>query len=263
MKNQRRRRWYFWGATGLVTLILASCAIGWMLFQAIPPWYQPVSITGKRKLQKIRNDLLGTLDTFGTALVHHQGPFQYRLKQDQLNAWLSARRQIWPQSRHWLPRQLSDPFIALAPDGIRVGITYKNGEIQTVINTHLDIEATADGLRVHLANVQAGELNIPRSWVRQELAKLDNDRWPAGEKAPFQYNQQPLPPLVDLCEQALFPSSWIWENGEQPFRIVKVQCTQGTLVLTIEPLGEAQAGSQPNSQADPPSRPFDWDRFLK
>jgi hypothetical protein len=263
MKKQRRRRWFFWGLTALITLALAIGVIGWMMFQSIPAWYQPVSVTGKQELQKIRDDLLGTLDTFGTALVHHQRKFQYKLNQRQLNDWLSARRQIWPGSRHWLPPQLTDPFIALSPDGVRVGVTYRNGEVKTVLNAHLAVKATRDGILVHLKNVQAGRVDIPRDWLREKLTSMAGNRWPAGEKAPFQYGPRPLPPLGDLFEGALFPSRWIWENGEQPFQIVDIQYRQGAVIVTVEPLGETHSDSRPKTQSTSPPRQFDWDGFLK
>ncbi len=231
-KRPRRKRWVLLG--GLVAAAAVPIT-GWLMFQHIPAWYRPPAIAPADQ-QRVRDDLLGTLDALGASLVHSEGPFEHRFTQAQVNAWLAVREAIWPGTRAWLPRPLSDPFVAIDEGGVRLAATYRHGGLKTVLSARLELSADPGGVRVRLARVAGGSLGIPRSWVRDELAALDADAWPAGQRSGLQYGDGCLPALSGLFEGVVFPNAWIWKNGEQPFRITRLRFEPGALAVTFEPL---------------------------
>jgi hypothetical protein len=222
----------------LLAVIPAVLVTSCLMFQRVPSWYRPVAVAPAYQ-QRAQNDLVGTLDVLGASLVHHDGPFEHRFTQDQVNEWLAVRERIpFLDIDDWLPPELSDPFVGFEPDGIRIAGTYQVGVLRTVVWAWLVVSAEEDGIHVRLEKAAAGALAAPESWIRKELARLDRRDWPAGERSRWQYGPGTLPPLAGLFEGVVFPSGWLQPvtDGEIPFRIIGVRCEPGALVVTLEPL---------------------------
>jgi len=216
------------GAGGLIcTLIL--------LFQHIPAWYRPMRVAPE-DYESVRNDLTNTEENLTLTLNAATEPFEYRISEQQINAWMSAREGIWPLSREWLPSTLSDPMIWIDDGAIRLAATYRDGSLKTVVSIQFHIEGDTEGIQLQLADIAGGSLPVPRSWAKGELAKLDANGWPAGKMVRRQYAGPSLPLLTDLLDAATFPNAWIWYNGDIPFRISRLVLEKGQIVLTIEPL---------------------------
>jgi len=238
---RRWRRWLRWSLLAGSLAALGAAAVGWLMFQHIPSWYRPAAIA-PGDLQAVRDDLARTFDTLSGLLIHEDGPFEYRLTQDQINAWLAAREDIWPGSREWLPPTLSEPFVSLDADGLRLAATYRQGGLQAVVSLRLTARAEREGIIVRLTQVSGGSLGIPRSWVCEHLLALDAGAWPVGKRSRLQLAGDPLPPLSSLFEGIRLPHAWIWENGKQPFRIIDLQFEPGAGVITFEPLPREPSG---------------------
>jgi len=213
----------------------ATLVVLWFMFAHIPAWYRPATVL-PADLQATKDDLVRTLQGFSDALMKSPGPFEYRLTQDSINSWLAARLDIWPLSRHWLPPDLSEPYVMLEQDAIRIAATYRASGIQTVASARFAVSGNRDGISVRLLELCGGSLPVPTGWLRQELAGLDRTVWPAGRTSRMQYSRQPLPPLASLLDEALFPGSWIWQPGQLklPFWITSVKVSPGAIVFSIE-----------------------------
>jgi hypothetical protein len=207
-----------------------------LLFQHIPGWYRPLRIVGQDEIQAVQYDLTHTLDNFTLTLDAATGPFEYRISEQQINAWLAIREEIWPLSREWLPAGLSDPAISLEEGEVRLAVTYRDGSLKTVASIGFHIEGDSEGVLVQLTDIAGGSLPVPKSWARDELAKLDRGKWPAGRVTRYQYSGRAMPSLIDLMTEAEFPNEWVWQNGKIPFRIAQLTVEKGAVVLTIEPL---------------------------
>jgi len=206
----------------------------WLLFQHVPSWYRPVVIAAG-EAQRVRNDLLGTQDVL-TESVRAGQTFRYVFSQQRVNEWLAVREAVWPESRNWLPKGLSDPFIAIDEQGVRLAATYRHGGLRTVVSAQLGLVAEEGGIRVQLLDVTTGDLSLPDSWIRHKLEALDAGGWPTGRTIPYQHGNQPLPPLSGLFEGLLLPREWImWTTG-QPFRITGLDLAEGALTVAFEPL---------------------------
>jgi len=231
--QRRIRKKLKWIVCLLAAAAVFCAAIGWLMFQHIPHWYRPPKIA-RAELQAVRDDMTATLDGLNESLVKSNEIFEYPLNQDQINAWLAIREEIWPGTRTWLPDSLSHPFIVIDPKGIRLAATYQHGKLSTVVSTRLNLKNVQDGLQVQISEVSAGSLPIPKSLLKNYLSKIDHTLWPAGKNVDIQYHREKLPPLSNLFQGIVLPDAWIWNS--RPFRIINVKLKPQEVVVTYEPL---------------------------
>ncbi len=231
MRLHRRWRWLL---IGLPVLGMAVAITLWMMFQRVPAWYRPMAIAPGD--QRVKDDLSFASQRFSDMLVAMDRPFEYRLTQDQVNAWLAVREDIWPLSREWLPPELSDPFLRFDEQGVTLAVTWTGDGFSSVISARLSLQPAPGGISVRLVGVDAGALPVPEEWVRDALVKADRSGWPAGEKLKHQRSDTPLPRLANLPEGAVFPNAWVWWNGSVPFLVRDVRFEPGAVVATFERL---------------------------
>ncbi|HSW45516.1 MAG TPA: hypothetical protein VLM89_08090 [Phycisphaerae bacterium] len=236
MRKRNWKRFWKWATITTASALLLVAVAGWMLFQRIPDWYHPAE-AHPDEAQSVRDDFTGTYNNLSIALNESSGPFEFRLRQEQVNAWLSARHEIWPEARHWLPREVSGPQVIIEPGGIRLAAALRHSSLQAVISVRLKVSADDAGITVRLLGAAAGSLPIPKSQTRQFLTMLDQGgNWPAGRRADGQLGDRSLPALGGLFDGVVFSNRWIWHNGRQPFKITRITCRPGELVLTFHPL---------------------------
>ncbi len=235
----RRLRWVLLGL-GLVALVTVVTL--WLMFQHIPSWYRPPGVAPANH-QRIRNDWAGSRDSLEQKLLR-QEPFEFAFTQDQLNAWLAIREAVWPLSREWLPNALSDPFILIEKDSIRVAVTYRSGAVRTIISARLQFAVQPGGIKVTLSDLAGGSLAIPDSWVRDRLALVDGRSWPTGQRSRYQLGGPPLAALPDVLSGMVFADMWTWEGAklggegklELPFQITSIRAEPGILIIGFRPL---------------------------
>lgn len=234
-----RFRWLKWAALAGGLAVTAAGATVWLMFQHIPSWYRPVAIVPASDAdQRVRNDWLGAIGRLREHLLREKQPFEFVVSQDQLNAWLAVRETIRPQTRNWLPPALSDPFVLIERDGLRLAATYRSGAVRTVVSARLQVRVERDGIRVTLREVAGGSLGMPESWLRERLTLLDGRLWPSGRKSPYQLGGLPLPSLTGLPDGIGLPNTWVWREAELqlPFRITGLRLEPGVLVVNLLPL---------------------------
>jgi hypothetical protein len=227
----------------LALLIVGMGVLGvgvtlWLMFQHIPSWYRPPAIVpvNSELSQRVRNDWLGVIGDLRDELVRSDTPFDYSVSQDQLNAWLAVREVIPKLPRNWLPPSMSEPFVLIERDGVRLAATYRSGGIRTVLSARLEIAVESSGIRVKLAEVAGGSLGMPESWVVERLALLDGRTWPAGQRSDYQVGGPPLPALTGLYEGVSLPNTWLYKEVDRRFRVKGLRFQPGTLLVTLEPL---------------------------
>jgi len=235
MNRRTRVRWIKRLVVTATVLAASAVVTAWMMFQHIPAWYQPIQVLPD-DVDPVKDDFIATIDGLSKLLNESQEPFEYRLTQEQINAWLAVRKEIWPLSRKWLPPSLEDPMIVLDPDGLRLAVLFRRRSLQAVVSARFRVRATSDGLLLHLAEVTGGDLPLPRSQVRKVLARLDRDLWPGGRTVHSPLGNRPLPPLSDLPDGMRLPNEWIWPNGKRPFRITRITFEPGAVRITFHPL---------------------------
>ena len=233
------KRWR-WIVAGLGALLIATLLTCWLLFQHRPAWYQPVQIPPDKDIQqRVRDDLEWTFQALNETLNAAQKPFQFRITQNQVNAWLAGWDLIDPRSRQMIPPQFTEPMVVFEADGVRVAATYTFGEkgnLRTIVSAKLKVEADAQGVTVRLDDISGGSLSLPRTAVREGLKSLGGRLSAELARAGVSTPRGSRPRLTDLLEGITIPNTGKWPGGGQRFRIIGVAFEPGALVLTIERL---------------------------
>jgi len=233
--QRRWRRRLKAGATLAGACLAVAMVTIWLMFQHIPAWYQPPAI-GPQELRAIHDDLKGTVDQLTGYLINSPEAFERRFTQEQINQWLSAREAIWPLSRKWLPEMLTNPFVSIEPDGIRLATTFRKGGLQSVLNARFTAEVSPRGIELRLVKVALGSLPVPSFVVRDQLDRLDEQL-----KAGAGDNGSAKEGLAGLFRGIVLPNKYVWPNGKKPFRIIGLRFESGTCIATFEPLEDDHA----------------------
>ena len=202
---------------------LVVFAAGWLMFQHIPAWYAPPAV-GPEAEDAVFNDWLGTMDVLTGQLINSPGAFEHRFTAQQINEWIAIREAKWPDARHWLPPEVSDPFVTLGPEGVRLAATVEMSGLRTVVSASLSVAVSAGGIKLNLREIDAGSLSIPKVFIDKYLSQIDSELasedWCAG----------------NLRKGLLIESRHVWPNGKKPFRITGLRFEPGVCIVRFEPL---------------------------
>ena len=110
------------GATGV--------AIAAWLGLRTPAWYRVPHIPEAQR-QQVRNNLLSAEQAMVEGLRLGK-TFVYQLHQDDLNRWLTMRREIYPLAEEFIPPQWSDPFVRFDTGRITVAGRFRHESWSTV-----------------------------------------------------------------------------------------------------------------------------------
>jgi len=172
-------------------------------------------------------------------MVRAYQPFEFRVTQDQLNAWIAAREEMWPLAREWLPPGIADPFVSIDEQGIRLAATVQFGSLQTVVGVRLAVTAAPDRLHLKLIEVTSGSLPVPASLVEQQLVSFYRKHgiqleWPDRQ------GERKLVNLNGLASEGIdLPNLGVWRQLDLPpreYRVIGLGFEPGVLTLTVQPL---------------------------
>jgi hypothetical protein len=222
-----------------VAVCFITAASAWLSFQHIPPWYRPLSLT-RAQAETVREEAERTFELVSAKMVA-KAPFSVSFSEKQINDTLSAQQVIWPAMLSSLGPLLTGPCVEIEPGHVRVGLRWRKGEVQTIVNNRL-VPEEADGvLSLRSAGTRAGSLPIPASAIWSQLVGRPATRNAAGSAA------QPDPRQVDSLSGALHrlvvagePMSladvFYWPNGDIPFRISDVELQIDRVTISVLPL---------------------------
>jgi len=227
-RNTRRRRALKFAIGLILILLIGLGGAGWLLFQRIPAWYTPTQVAAA-DLQSVRDDFGGLLTFLGDRISKNR-PFELRITQDRLNAWLIARRDIWPRAEEWIPPMIDEPFIAFEPDRVILAGTAELGGIRTVVSASCRLSVDEKGLAVRLFDVRAGSLPVPDAWVGSALGKMSIGS-PRRGRSGF------LPPAPEeFLTGTHVPPEFLWPSPRRSVRILRIRLERGAITLWGEPL---------------------------
>lgn len=195
---------------------LASCR---------PTWYTPRAID-LATLRTDKQDLVNLADRISAALASGES-VRIELDQAQVNRWLVARNDMWPDDP--LPRfgPLRDPQIEFL-DGARIRLAAAidwNG-FTPVASIELSGATRPDDIAINLRHAAVGLVRVP---VPPLADWLDPTRH--------------LPPgstWDDATHRLVLRNRWEWRNGRVPFRIEGISAAAGRLTITLAPLNRAR-----------------------
>jgi hypothetical protein len=205
-------------AAGLIAApIAAGCAL-----TCRPAWYQPASIDYTR-LKVDKQDLVNLLDRIGAALNRGE-PIELELSEEQVNRWITARAEIWPDSEPKALEALRHPQIILA-DGnrLRAGATVRWAGLEPVVSCTCRFVLNEEWLTIRCDSLSVGMLPVPRGWLAERAGKLA-DSLDSSE-------------CTVINGGFAFPNEWVWPNGKRRFRIQRMEISTGYATLRLEPTG--------------------------
>lgn len=233
------KRWR-WIVGGAATLLMLSLGCLWLMFQHIPAWYRPARVPLDQH-QQIKNDQSTVFNDVGARLNNSAAPFQLRLTQDQVNAWLATREWIEPLSREWLPPSLQDPMLVMETGAIRMGVTYNDHGLRTVLSARVELRADREGIQARLADVSGGSIGVPDALVRSLLAGIDRQRGGESTRSSDPTDVGGHPALRSLLEGVTLPNTSRMPGGGHRFRVIGLDVQPGAVVFTLERLPDRRA----------------------
>jgi hypothetical protein len=213
------------GIVGVVAGVLAAAL-------ATPRWYQPPVIAPEER-QQVRNSLVAAEQTFTESLRAAHGPFTYRLMQDDLNRWITMRREIYPLLDELTPPEWQEPFVAFRRGTIRVGGRYRLGAKNVVVSMDIVLSMETDSLVLRATALRCGTVRVPVDaggiGLGQKIERRREQAWPGS-------------PAIsgDLASGLKLETRAWWKNGGIDYRVLDVRVEPGVLSITIEPLGRHQ-----------------------
>ena len=185
-----------------------------------PAWYAPVAID-RARLKTDKKELVDLLDDIGRALNTGQS-IDFELHEDQVNRWLAARSELWPELEDAGMRGLAHPQLRLLDENrVRLGVTATGGAWSAVLSASATGQLTEDSLIVRIESARAGVLPVPATSVLKPIREKLADA--GGSLSGSTIN---------------LPNDWVWPNGKRRFRISRLEVSGGVARVSFEPTGK-------------------------
>lgn len=210
--------WRIW-AFGAVAVLLVGILVAGFALTRRPAWYQPLPVD-PAWLHADKAALIGLEDEISAALNAGR-PIRFELREDQLNRWLAARADMWPEAVTDFGG-LEQPWVSLVAGTLRGAATVRRGGVRGVLVLTGRVDVTDDTITVHWDTARLGAVPIPQKWVSYALAQLPpsarvtTDEGTAG--------------MVALRNEL------VWPNGRRHFRLREFQVSDGAVNIMLEPL---------------------------
>lgn len=199
--------------TGLALVLggLASCR---------PAWYRPASIDHAR-LQADQADLVRLADAIGGALNAGEA-IEFRLPADQINRWLAARRELFPEVVFpELDRLLARPMVTIEDGALLGAALVEAGGWPMVLSAALRPRLLGEHIEVELADVRMGRLSAPQIAVDEVARAL---------------RRAQSPPDTAMGESRIrLPRRHVWPNGKRRFQVALLELADGAVRVRLEP----------------------------
>ncbi len=213
-----RIRWRTVALAAAAILVVVILGLG-LAATRRPAWYQPAPVDQTR-LRDDKRDLVGLLDGIGAALNERRG-IGFRLDEAQVNRWLAARAEMWPDSAIDLG-PLRDPQISFQGDRIRAAALIENGDLRAVVSLTCRVQVSDERVVIEWESARLGALPVPRSWL---------SRWITSAGSGGRVVRQ-----ADGRGTVAFENDWIWPNGKRRYRLSTLRITDGAADVSLEPL---------------------------
>jgi hypothetical protein len=146
--------------------------MGVALYQAsqqVPTFYQQALAADTSRQEVASQQMLRQATTL-VSETQKPGIWEAEFTDEQVNGWLAV--DLVKNHAKSLPDEVSDPRVAILPDGARIGWRWESKEISTVFSLELDlylIEPNVLALEVRAA--QAGTVPLPLSHVLDKVTR--------------------------------------------------------------------------------------------
>jgi hypothetical protein len=232
-KSGRRRYTMFMAIMGVVFITAVYATIH------TPGWYElPVILPPER--QAVRNNLVAAEQAFTESLLAGT-PFIYHLFDEDVNRWISMRREIYPLLDELVPPELGDPLVFFHAGSITLAGKYKLGGVDYIVSLDMMVRMEGGEIVLRAGALRCGSMRLPLGIIDKALSrKVDKSRdrvWPGS------------PPIRgDLKSGLRLDAVARWKNGGMEYRVRDIKIQSGKLDLDIEPLAR-QSRTHRSSQS--------------
>lgn len=213
-----RRRWVWLLLLPSFLILLGLISVGCAV-TCTPTWYQPAAIDYER-LESDKRALTETADRIGDEL-NARRPIRVEIDQEQLNRWITARREVPGGEQFDLPN-VELPFVSLM-DGnrVRVAATLKSGGWRMVVSITGGVALEGELLRIRLDEIGAGRMPVPSGALREALRK--------------EFETGGLGRYLQADGSLLIPNDLVWPNGKKRCRVQAIEISAGKAVIELVP----------------------------
>ncbi len=216
------RQWKGLLAIAGTVILLGGVTLGLALTWR-PAWYRPLRVD-HQLLRADKAALVGLQDRISAALNAGQ-PVEFVLDEAQVNRWIAAREQIWPDSGG-IPALLEEAQVRFTPDGIRVGVLVRGWGFGTAASVLFDVSPEAEELQISTGGARAGAVPVPARLLLGRL--LRNEHGSDG---------------IQVADGKLrMANVFVWPNGRRELRLDGVRASLGRLRVRLVPIRGRRAG---------------------
>lgn len=223
-----RKRHFKRAAFALAAMLMLVLLGGLYLVLRTPGWYRPPTVAVENR-QKVRDSLVGAEQAFTEGLRAEQ-PFTYHIYQDDVNRWISMRREIYPLIDEFVPTILSDPFVLFEAGSITVAGRYRVSGFSVVVSIEIEPTYEDDAIVLRAVAIRCGSFPIAKDLEKLGLGRTNSfdaeKLWPGS------------PPMSGdfLSGFRIHGTAW-WKNGGVSYEVRGIKVSDGRLDLSVQPLG--------------------------
>ena len=242
-----------WLGVVLLAAVLLVGAVGYVLSTRVPQAYAPAELDDARQIQVAQEFLAGSvIDGFGNR-VEEGLPFSWSLRAEKCNEILASMDEIAYQLDGRGERK-KPVEKALREQGISgPAVSFQNGQVTLMVFSEAynrvlsaDVGLSLDErgrFRARLEGVRVGQLPLPASLVREELASLRRSlprqaaatARPDGLISPEDFARVLQQVFVALDDDAIDPVL-VWPGNKRHVRITGLRLAEGELTIHFTPL---------------------------
>jgi hypothetical protein len=164
------RKWLrivLFSALGLLLLAAAGLFLVWKASRHVPDFYQEAVRGDPAALGEASDEMIRRATVLSSDL-NQEGRWEATFTADEINGWLAV--DLVENHPGQLPPAMSDPRVAIEPDGLTLACRFKQGYVDTVLSLTVDAylaEPNVVALRIRKA--RAGSLPLPLSAVLKRI----------------------------------------------------------------------------------------------
>jgi hypothetical protein len=173
------RRWLrivAWSVAGLLLLVGVAAVAFYRASQHVPEFYQKAVEVEPAKQQAASQVMIKRATDLASD-VQKSGRWQATFTEDEVNGWLAV--DLVKNHPGALPGTISNPRVAITPQGITAACRYRDGRINAVLS--LSVDAYLEGPNVvalRVRRARAGALPLPLDDVLKQIARAtDRLEW--------------------------------------------------------------------------------------
>jgi hypothetical protein len=234
-KHRRRfRPLVVLAAAGLLGVLgMAGAVTVWQMTWLEPAWW-PNDVVDDERTEALADRVEYRLAEEAHKVRPEAEPWRLRVKDEQVNAWLTSRLPQWlahTENLQW-PSQLGTPRVRFAEDGVSIGLAFDDGGRRRYVVADLEPQIVDGRLSLSLKGVSLGRVWVPAGSIRTLVERY-------RDIVPERFIDNPaVRRVLDLLiEEQRFEPAFDLTDGRR-VRLVNVVTGDGEIVIECETVGQ-------------------------